>query len=48
MNVLCFGARIIGVELAREIVLAFTQATFNTGERYQRRLNKVLQIEREN
>jgi ribose 5-phosphate isomerase B len=48
MNVLCFGARIIGVELAREIVLAFVNATFNTGERYQRRLNKVLQIEREN
>jgi ribose 5-phosphate isomerase B len=47
MNVLCFGARIIGVELAREIVLAFVGATFNTGERYQRRLNKVLQIERD-
>jgi ribose 5-phosphate isomerase B len=48
MNVLCFGARIIGVELAREIVLAFVGATFNTGERYQRRLNKVLAIEKEN
>ncbi len=47
MNVLCLGARIIGVEPAREIVLAFVGATFNTGERYQRRLNKVLQIERE-
>ena len=47
MNVLCLGARIIGVEPAREIVLAFAGATFNTGERYQRRLNKVLQIERE-
>jgi ribose 5-phosphate isomerase B len=48
MNVLCFGARIIGVELVREIVLAFASATFNTGERYRRRLNKVLQIEEEN
>ncbi len=47
MNVLCCGARIIGVELAREIVLAFVNATFNTGERYQRRLNKVLAIEKE-
>jgi ribose 5-phosphate isomerase B len=47
MNVLCFGARIIGVELAREIVLAFVGASFNTGERYQRRLNKVLKIEEE-
>jgi ribose 5-phosphate isomerase B len=47
MNVLCLGARIIGVELAREIVLAFVGASFNTGERYQRRLNKVLKIEEE-
>ncbi len=39
MNVLCLGARIVGVELAREIVLAFVSAAFNTGERYQRRLN---------
>jgi ribose 5-phosphate isomerase B len=48
MNVLCCGARIIGVELAREIVLAFVGASFNIGERYQRRLNKVLKIEGEN
>jgi ribose 5-phosphate isomerase B len=48
MNVLCLGARIIGVEPAREIVSAFVGAAFNTGERYRRRLNKVLQIEREN
>jgi ribose 5-phosphate isomerase B len=48
MNVLCLGARIIGAELAREIVLAFAGAKFNAGERYQRRLNKVLQIEQEN
>lgn len=45
MNVLCLGARIIGVELAREIVLAFAAAQFNTGERYRRRLGKVLRIE---
>jgi ribose 5-phosphate isomerase B len=48
MNVLCFGARIIGVELAREIVLAFVHATFNTGEQYRRRLNKVLALEKGN
>jgi len=48
MNVLCLGARIIGVEPAREIVLAFVGASFNTGERYRRRLNKVLKIEQEN
>ncbi len=47
MNVLCLGARIVGVEPAKEIVLAYVNAKFNTGERYQRRLNKVLKIERE-
>jgi ribose 5-phosphate isomerase B len=47
MNVLCLGARIIGVEPAKEIVLAYVNAKFNTGERYQRRLNKVLKIEQE-
>ena len=47
MNVLCLGARIVGVEPAKEIVLAYVNATFNAGERYQRRLNKVLKIEQE-
>jgi ribose 5-phosphate isomerase B len=47
MNVLCLGARIIGVEPAKEIVTAFVNARLNTGERYQRRLNKVLKIEQE-
>jgi len=47
MNVLCLGARVVGVEPAKEIVLAYVNAKFNTGERYQRRLNKVLKIEEE-
>jgi ribose 5-phosphate isomerase B len=45
MNVLCLGARVIGSELAREIVLAFAGAIFNGEERHVRRLNKVLKIE---
>jgi ribose 5-phosphate isomerase B len=45
MNVLCLGARIIGSELACEIVLAFVNARFDLDERFQRRLKKVLQIE---
>jgi ribose 5-phosphate isomerase B len=45
MNVLCLGARIVGVELVREIVLAYVNARLNTGERYRRRLNKVAGIE---
>lgn len=47
MNVLCLGARVIGVELAREIVKAFTNAKFSEAERHKRRLNKVSEIEQE-
>jgi ribose 5-phosphate isomerase B len=46
MNVLCLGARIIGDEMARELVRAFVSAQFDTHERFQRRLNKVLEIEK--
>jgi ribose 5-phosphate isomerase B len=48
MNVLCIGARIIGVELAAEVVRAFLKAEFSRAERHQRRLNKVLAFERNN
>ncbi len=46
MNVLCLGARIVGVELARELVVAFLNARFIGQGKYQRRLDKVLAIER--
>ena len=46
MNVLCLGARIIGGELAREVVTAFLGAQFSGEERHQRRLNKLLAVER--
>ncbi|GAP06591.1 ribose 5-phosphate isomerase B [Anaerolinea thermolimosa] len=45
MNVLCLGARIIGEELAREIVRAYLGAVFSQEERHLRRVNKVLAIE---
>ena len=49
MNVVCIGARIIGEELAKEIVAAFLSARFiESEEKYVRRLNKVLDIERRN
>jgi ribose 5-phosphate isomerase B len=48
MNVLVLGGRIIGVELAFEIVRAFLQANFNRGERYVARLKKVEALERGN
>ncbi len=48
MNVLCVGSRIIGAELAKEIVRAFLAATFSGEERHVRRFGKVQSIEREN
>ncbi len=45
-NVLCLGARIVGSALALEIVHAFVNARFTHEERHQRRLDKVLAIER--
>ena len=47
MNVICIGARIVGSELAVELVLAFVKAQFTNEERHLRRLNKVLDIERD-
>jgi ribose 5-phosphate isomerase B len=46
MNVLCLGARVIGIAAAEEIAVAFLGATFSGEERHQRRLNKILEIER--
>jgi ribose 5-phosphate isomerase B len=45
MNVLCLGARIIGDELAREIVRAYLDARFKNFDRYRRRLRKVAKLE---
>ena len=46
MNVLCMGARVIGVELAAEIVTAFLGAKISDEERHVRRRAEVLDIER--
>jgi ribose 5-phosphate isomerase B len=45
MNVLCLGARVIGPDLAREIVLAFLAAEFSHDERHVRRVAKIKRIE---
>ena len=47
MNILCLGARVVGVELATELVTTFLKARFSGGERHCRRLEKVLAIERQ-
>lgn len=45
-NVLCLGARVVGVELALEIVRAFVAARFSGEERHRRRLAKIEAMER--
>lgn len=45
MNVLCMGARIIGVELAAEIVRSFLGAEFLNSGNYLRRFEKIRQME---
>jgi RpiB/LacA/LacB family sugar-phosphate isomerase len=45
MNVLCLGARVVGANLAREIVDAFLKATFSGEERHLRRLAKIHDFE---
>ena len=46
MNVLCLGARVIGVELAAELVRDFLGARFSGAERLRRRLGKIAAMER--
>lgn len=46
VNVLALGGRVIGPEVAIEVVRAFLGAQFTGEERHVRRLNKVLAIER--
>jgi RpiB/LacA/LacB family sugar-phosphate isomerase len=45
MNVLCLGARIIGPELARELVISFLKASFIVEDRHLRRTAKIRAIE---
>lgn len=47
MNVLCLGARVIGVDLAKELVRVFLAASFSGDERHRRRLTKVVALERQ-
>jgi len=48
MNVLALGSRVVGEELAKELVAAFVAARFSEEERHQRRLNKILELENQN
>ncbi|MEO8594544.1 MAG: ribose 5-phosphate isomerase B [Candidatus Solibacter sp.] len=47
VNVLCLGARVIGPELAVEVVRDYVGARFSGAERHRRRLGKVAAFESE-
>jgi ribose 5-phosphate isomerase B len=46
MNILCLGARVIGEELAAELLKDFLGARFSGAERHRRRLGKIAAMER--
>lgn len=45
VNVMCLGARVVGPELAVELVRAYMAARFSGLERHQRRLGKIAAFE---
>jgi ribose 5-phosphate isomerase B len=45
VNVLCLGARIVGPELALELVRDYVNAVFSGAERHRRRLEKIAAFE---
>ena len=45
MNVLCLGARVVGEELAKDLVRAFMNAHFSNVDRYRRRLEQIKAME---
>ena len=46
MNVIALGARVIGPELAVELLHDFLAARFSGAERHRRRLEKIAELER--
>src|ERR1700747_2525679 len=47
-NVLCLGERVIGIELARELIFTFLRAQFSNEPRHVKRLEKIKKIEERN
>ena len=47
VNVLCLGARVIGPELAMDLVRDYVNARFSGAERHRRRLGKIAAFEAE-
>ena len=47
-NVLCLGQRVIGIELAREVIYAFLNAQYSNAPRHAGRVEKIIAIENKN
>jgi len=47
VNILCLGARVIGPQLALELVRTYIQARFSGAERHRRRIAKIAAFEAE-
>ncbi|MEJ2207948.1 MAG: RpiB/LacA/LacB family sugar-phosphate isomerase [Anaerolineae bacterium] len=47
MNVLCLGGRVVGYEVAWDLVEVFLEADFQGQERFRRRLAKIAALETE-
>jgi ribose 5-phosphate isomerase B len=45
VNVLCLGARIVGISLAEDLIRTFLAATYSGGTRHARRLEKINAME---
>lgn len=45
MNIICLGGRVVGSELAKDLVRTFLDARFSGTERHRRRLAKVAALE---
>ena len=46
MNIICIGGRVIGIELTKVVLEAFLGASFIQEARFQRRLDKLIQVEK--
>ena len=44
-NIICFGARIVGVEMAKAIVDSWLETEYSNEERHQRRIDMISEIE---
>ena len=46
MNVVCLGARVIGLDLSKDVISSFLGASFIPEPRFKRRLEKLIAVEK--